>query len=120
MPIPELTARSDCTFKNIMMDATSLFPRGFHAVRTDFLHEGLQVCNPAMSLTRLAAAPVKYYYIDFWLSVHLAPGAPNLVLGTNGEDRQVPELSWDNPYDPFKVDVFILGNAFRKRIFEVS
>ncbi|KAI0369568.1 hypothetical protein BV20DRAFT_1053161 [Pilatotrama ljubarskyi] len=35
---------------------------------------------------------------------------PRLVTGKLGLDRQPPELSDDVPYDPFKLDVFLIGN----------
>ena len=41
------------------------------------------------------------------------------MLGTDGLDSDVPELSSKVPYDAFKVDIFILGNLFRKELFLV-
>jgi len=37
-----------------------------------------------------------------------------LVLGLAGRDREVPELSDEVPYDPFKVDIFTIGNVLRR------
>ena len=34
-------------------------------------------------------------------------------------DKEVPELSATIPYDPFKADIFILGNMFRKTFIQV-
>ena len=33
------------------------------------------------------------------------------ILGIAGRDRDVPELSKNVPYDPFKVDIFTIGNV---------
>ena len=100
-----------------MMDASALYPKGFHPIRTGVLPD---LSGYATSLSRLAAAqPVKYYYIDFGISVHIPHGEPRLVLGTAGLDQEVPELSDSVPYDPFKVDVFILGNVFTQQIYTV-
>lgn len=101
------------------MDASSLYPRGFHPVA--------KVLDP--SGTKLAAARrrrdvqgVKYYFIDFGISTRIekdAQGEDRLVTGIDGQDRDVPELSDYRPYDPFAVDVFILGNVYRKKLLDV-
>lgn len=41
------------------------------------------------------------------------------MTGIFGLDQDVPELSREIPYDPFKVDVFIIGNMFRTLLFNV-
>lgn len=109
---------SDCTTKNLMMDGDTLFPRGFHPVHTNYL-EDTNTRAPVVS--RLAAwPPVKYYYVDFGIAVQIPPHVyPKLALGEDGLDREVPELSNVRPYDPFKVDIFILGNVYRKNIYAV-
>ncbi|PSR73557.1 hypothetical protein PHLCEN_2v10476 [Hermanssonia centrifuga] len=109
-------AHRDCSEKNIMMDATSLFPKGHHPVRAGFLPDA---CTPAPQLSR-AHGRIKYYYVDFGISVRLATDSPRLVTGGYGRDQDVPELSFHVPYDPFKVDIFILGNMFRREIYNVS
>lgn len=106
----------DCSLKNLMMDATPLYPRGFHPVQSDYLPD---VSSRAPHLSR-AEAPVKYYFIDFGISVDIPVDVhPKLATGILGRDRDPPELSSDKPYDPFKLDVFILGNVFRKEFREV-
>lgn len=62
---------------------------------------------------------IRYYLADFGLSVRLPPSQSRLVVGEVGADREVPELSDTTPYDPFKVDVFVLGNVFRRKIHDV-
>ena len=101
-----------------MMDADAMYPEGFHPVslghRPDY--SGL-----ARHISRTAVGGVKYYFIDFGISVHL-PGdlRSKLVTGIDGRDRDPPELSDTQPYDPFKLDIFIIGNMFRREFREVS
>ena len=101
-----------------MMDASSLYPQGFHPVQTKWSPD---TRSRARFISRLAAwPPVKYYYVDFGLSVLIPPEVqPRYVVGGYGLDREVPELSFTQPYDPFRVDIFIIGNVFRKRIYAV-
>ena len=63
--------------------------------------------------------PVRYYYIDFGLSEHFAPGASSLVVGDVGRDAEVPELSSTTPYDGYKADIYALGNFFYKEFVQV-
>lgn len=99
-----------------MMDAFALYPHGFHPVWADSLPDLRGRARPWPRIS----APVKYYYVDFGISVHIPPEVqPKRALGGYGQDQEVPELSFTEPYDPFKVDVFILGNVFRKEICAV-
>lgn len=101
-----------------MMDADALFLQGFHPVNTFMDRETAQKIVPYHPRS---AAPVKYYYIDFGISVHIPLDVyPKLARGGFGRDQDVPELSFVNYYDPFKVDVFIIGNMFRTLLYEVS
>ncbi|KAI0345518.1 hypothetical protein BDW22DRAFT_1324401 [Trametopsis cervina] len=108
-------AHRDCSVQNLMMDANSLFPEGFHPVSL--------ILDP--TATRLAkqkprsSARVKYYYVDFGISVHILPGQPKLALGGAGRDQSVPELSHVVPYDPFLVDIYIIGNMFKTFLHKV-
>ena len=99
-----------------MMDGRPLYPHGHHPVRRNRSIDGLYEAT-ALSRTE---HPVRYYYIDFDLSVRFAEGQPHLVLGDVGREDKVPELSADVPYDPFKVDVFSLGNLYHKEFVLVS
>ena len=99
------------------MDANSLYPKGFHPVMDHYLPDSSDYA-PYIARTQ---ASVKYYYIDFGISVHIPPGSPSkLVTGRLGRDRDPPELASDDPYDPFKLDVFIIGNLFRTEFLEVG
>lgn len=106
----------DCAYKNIMMDASAMFPQGFHPMRELALPD---VSGLAPILHRVDV-PVRYYYIDFGISTRFATNqGPTLVLGTQGLDDEVPELSDTIPYDPFKTDIFIVGNLFRQQFLQV-
>ncbi|KAI0773747.1 kinase-like domain-containing protein [Fomes fomentarius] len=109
-------AHRDCAYKNVMMDATSLFPQSFHPVNDHCLPDRFLTTAPILSR---ATVPVTYHFTDFGISTRFASEDQNrLVTGTDGLDREVPELSDDVSYDPFKVDIFLLGNLFRTYLFE--
>lgn len=98
------------------MDANSLYPRGFHPV---LLRRLPDISSNAPVLSR-AQGTVKYYYVDFGISVCIHFDSENrLVVGTLGRDQDVPELSRTIPYDPFKVDIFIIGNLLLKNFQQV-
>lgn len=107
----------DCAAANVMMDAGPLFPLGFHPVHDTSLPSGHGLSWP-MSRTH---CPVKYYFIDYSISVYIPPDVSlKLAVGIFGRDQEPPELSDHVPYDPFKLDIFILGNMFRKEFYNVS
>ncbi|KAI0041906.1 hypothetical protein FA95DRAFT_1598729 [Auriscalpium vulgare] len=109
-------AHRDCAFKNMGMDAKAMYPDGFHPVDDIWTPTKSGV---AKKLPRLEVG-VKYYFIDYGISSYFPPGAPRtLVTGALGRDQEVPELSDDVPYDPFKVDIFIIGNALRQELHDV-
>ncbi|KAH9003433.1 kinase-like domain-containing protein [Lactarius hatsudake] len=104
-------AHRDCSPKNIMMDATNMYPRGFHPVRGRYLPD-LSAHAPVIPRSDVG---VKYYFVDYGISSYFSPGSQaRLVLGLEGRDQDVPELSDEVPYDPFKVDIFTIGNVFRQ------
>ncbi|OSD01823.1 hypothetical protein PYCCODRAFT_1368635 [Trametes coccinea BRFM310] len=104
-------AHRDCAFPNVMMDASILFPEGCHPVARDFLPD---FSDEAPRLPR-SAGRVTYYLIDFGISSRFSPDdSPRLVLGRDGIDDSVPELSANVPYDPFKTDVYIAGSLLRQ------
>jgi hypothetical protein len=106
----------DCSAPNIMMDATNMYPLGFHPVRDRFLDD---VSTRAPVIPR-SYVEVKYYFVDYGISSYFPPGSQReLVLGTAGRDQDVPELSDEVPYDPFKVDIFTIGNVFHQLFHEV-
>lgn len=98
-----------------------MYPKGFHPVETD---KKPNMRGEAPHHSRFTTPrSVKYYYVDFGISSQFTSDdeeqTSRLVVGTDGLDDEVPELSDVTPYDPFKVDVFILGNYFKRTILRV-
>ncbi|KAH9913059.1 uncharacterized protein B0H18DRAFT_1126589 [Fomitopsis serialis] len=81
-------AHRDCEYKNIMMDASAMYPKGFHPIK-----------EMSSWWARMGTLRLSKIYAE-----------SRAVVGVAGRDQEVPELSEDDPYDPFKVDVFIIGN----------
>lgn len=106
----------DIAIPNIMMDAKTLYPDGHHPVRLGFSPDALYRVSP---LPR-EGNPVRYFYIDFGLSLRFPAGTVPSAIGIIGRDREIPELSDSVPYDPFKVDVFALGNLYAKEFEQVQ
>ncbi|KAK7689873.1 hypothetical protein QCA50_006512 [Cerrena zonata] len=108
-------AHRDCALPNIMMDANAMFPQGFHPLQIYFLPDAKTV---AFYKSR-ANISVRYYYVDFGLSSHFSSDIhPTEVTGIYGRDQDVPELSDNVPYNPFKTDIFIIGNMLRNEFYE--
>ncbi|KAJ3473918.1 hypothetical protein NLI96_g12754 [Meripilus lineatus] len=106
-------AHRDCATMNIMMDAGSMFPNGFHPVHKWCDRSGIET---ATYHTR-SEHPPRYYFTDFGISSYFPPDSNPLVVGRDGRDSEVPELSWTVPYNPFKTDIFIIGNLFKNEFF---
>ncbi|VDB85840.1 unnamed protein product [Peniophora sp. CBMAI 1063] len=104
-------AHRDCSAKNLLVDASSLYPNGHHPTKLDFSPDYSKVVRP---LPR-SKHKVHYYYVDFGISSHIPPGSASaLVTGIFGRNQKVPELSDTVPYDPYKVDVFSMGQVFEQ------
>ena len=110
---------SDCARFNIMMDASPLYPQGSHPQRDYLTVDGTRW---ATVLHRYQAPFPKYFLIDFGISTWFKEDhvGLRLVAGMRCQDRTVPKLYDIFPYDPFKVDIYTLGNLFRIRFLEVS
>lgn len=104
-------AHRDCAWGNIMMDGRRLYPAGWHPQRWEVLPNGksMKSGNPS----RTAAGGVRYYFIDFGISSQ----NQDEVLGVDGQEP-APELSDNVPYNPYKLDVYILGMAYRHFLIE--
>lgn len=107
---------SDCAAANIMMDGSPLYPQGHHPVRLDYTPDGVY---DAPYLSRMDN-PVKYYFIDFGISTQFREGDPPYVLGTKGRDKSVPELSDTVPYNPFLLDIYVLGHLYQQEFLLVG
>jgi len=90
------------------MDASYLYPAGHHPVRRNYTSDALY---DAPRRSRLDC-PVRYYFIDFGISSRFREGDSPYVLGTKGRDKEAPELSSEVPYNPFYLDVFVLGHLY--------
>lgn len=110
----------DCNAENIMMDVTRLFPTPYHPLDTRMKRDW---SGRVSHLTR-TQRPVKYYLIDFGLSVRYAPGAHRppepIVLGG---DRSAPEFRMKDGVlpmecDPFPTDIYYIGNLLRTDFVE--
>lgn len=101
---------------NVMQDATSLFPgERMHPLEPDCTEDLRRELDPRPR----CVANVRYYFIDFGTSSHFAGPGPHLVTGTICRDQAPPELSDSVPYDPFKLDVFLMGNFFLQKYLKV-
>ncbi|OCB89313.1 hypothetical protein A7U60_g3513 [Sanghuangporus baumii] len=90
----------DLSDGNIRMDRRAMYgKKGFHPSDQDVeADDALKLAKPK---TRRALDPRR------------------LVAGNRAQDREVPELSSIVPYDPFAVDIFTLGNVFKRNFLNV-
>ncbi|KAL1689599.1 hypothetical protein GGG16DRAFT_57382 [Schizophyllum commune] len=107
---------------NIMMDASPLFPVPFHPLRQTMRRDFRGTAEAAYTRTE---RPVKYYIIDFGLSIRYdSVDPPPSEIPVLGGDKSVPEFKGDDPskrygglskpYNPFPTDVYCLGNWIRE------
>ena len=101
-----------------MMDGTPLYPNGFHP---SWQEKDPGLLMRARYIHRRDSDGVKYYFIDFGISsVFKDDKEPRLAIGMWGLDQDIPELSWSEKYDPFPVDIRILGNVHKHYFMAVS
>ncbi|KAF8263954.1 kinase-like domain-containing protein [Lactarius quietus] len=105
-------AHRDCTFANIMLDPSDMYPNSFHPVDTkkskDFRRKAKRY-----SRTR---CPTRYLFIDFGHSRLYEPAnGPPLDQPLSGGDKSAPEHQDQKTLcDPFPTDVYYLGNLVRE------
>ena len=100
-----------------MMKADSLYPEGFHP---DWKAMTPDIRGPAKARRRRDAGPMKYYFIDFGISTKFKESDKNhLVSGRKGLDQEVPELHMRDEYDAFALDIFVLGNVYKRVLVDV-
>jgi len=100
------------------MNADTMYPSGFHAVKQDMLPDWK---GKAKHFSRTERPP-KYYLIDFGLSIRFHPDEPTpRARVIRGGDRDYPPELLDQSvkYDPFPTDVFYLGNVIKHEFTEV-
>ncbi|KAF9559496.1 hypothetical protein CPC08DRAFT_637755 [Agrocybe pediades] len=104
-------AHRDFCWGNLMMDSSKVIPKGHH-FRNWFSHTGLLGQRFEYN-TRWKLRPHRYYIIDYGISTRCT-SSDAWILGVCGQDKTVPEMSETVPYNPFKLDVYQLGNVFKK------
>uniref|UniRef100_A0A8H7XN86 Protein kinase domain-containing protein n=1 Tax=Psilocybe cubensis TaxID=181762 RepID=A0A8H7XN86_PSICU len=103
----------DICWGNILMDTSKLIPKGNHFVRWDS-HTG-KLFEKFEWKTRWSVMPIQYYIIDFGISLQcLSKDARG--LGQWGQDRTVPEMLKNEWCNLFMVDIYQLGNVFKRCI----
>ncbi|KAJ7159441.1 hypothetical protein C8R46DRAFT_370641 [Mycena filopes] len=109
-------AHRDLCRGNLLMDASRVIPRGWRFT-VPYTHTGEAVGID--SEPRHSVVPVEYFIIDFGLSTSF-PADTSMddarEVGRYGQDKSVPELSDTIPYNPFKIDIYQLGNVIMKLI----
>ncbi|KAG8957998.1 hypothetical protein FRC03_009554 [Tulasnella sp. 419] len=103
-------AHRDCYAGNVMMDGRALYPKGWHPQQPRRRPDG-----PLLKGTpkRGSVGGVRYYFIDFGISTH----SQDMVTGEAGQ-VQAPELSETVEYNPYRVDIFILGELYKLLILK--
>jgi hypothetical protein len=105
-------AHRDCTWENIMLDPTNMYPESFHPVERDRSKDFRRKAK-VYSRTR---RPTRYLLIDFGLSRQYDPASgPPLDQPLRGGDKSAPEhQDGEIPCNPFPTDVYYLGNLVRE------
>ena len=108
---------SDCTYENIMLDPSGMFPDSFHPADPRKSKDFRQTAK-VYSRTR---RPTRYHLIDFGLSRLYDPAkGPPLDRPLRGGDKSAPEhQDRETPCNPFPTDVYYLGNLVREEYMEV-
>jgi len=111
-------AHRDATRMNFMLDATPMYPEGFHP------HVAYQDRRPnfndkAKHYSRTQRPPM-YYWIDFGLSSQYeSMSPPPREDRIWGGDRSVPEFQGnEGPHNPFPTDVYYVGNLIKVNFVE--
>jgi len=101
-------AHRDCTVNNIMFDPSAMYPEGYHPVQ---LNRSLNFQGKAKQYSRTERPP-RYYLIDFGLSRRYS-SRDALDQPLKGGDKSAPEHKSREPCNPFRTDVYYLGNLVR-------
>jgi hypothetical protein len=118
-----------------MMDANELIPGGFYPRRIDRSPDLSQRIKPLRR--RELKQPVRYYFIDFSISSWFRDSKSvdsdtnvwrrpadrklrRLVWGEFCQDPRAQDVYTTEPYDPFLLDICILGDLFLAAFIEVS
>jgi len=109
-------AHKDVDRRNIHMDCTRMFPKGWHFVNSLYYHPGDTLKSKAVVriapwIPRCLALP-NYLYLDFGRTICFGPDEPCLQFGKYGTAFP-PEMHANSVIDPYKVDVYCLGIAIQ-------
>ncbi|KAH9850490.1 kinase-like domain-containing protein [Lenzites betulinus] len=110
-------AHRDAQVVNIMYDPRPMYPRMFHPLVT---YRTRDWKGSAKHSTR-TAHPVRYYFIDFGISVKFNPDeGPPRAHPIRGGDKTAPEIvNWNGELlDPFPTDIYYLGNMLRTYVLQ--
>jgi hypothetical protein len=91
-----------------MFDPSAMYPEGYHPVQ---LNRSLNFQGKAKRYSRTERPP-RYYLIDFGLSRRYS-SRDVLDQPLRGGDRSAPEHKSREPCNPFRTDVYYLGNLVR-------
>ncbi|KAF8596727.1 kinase-like protein [Ceratobasidium sp. AG-I] len=104
-------AHCDIASPNVMMDGTPLYDESFHPF---YQNRTLDGKRPLYAKYLRSQRPVRYFYIDFGYAKWFRdPNEPRMVVGFRARE-QTPEQITEEPYDPFKADIFQLGAIIRR------
>ena len=118
MEMPYRESYRDLCLGNILLDAPQMFPDGFHPALQSLAPDILTSVKPRR---RRFVKGLKYRFIDFGSSLaYPSSERRERVWGMACQDRTVPEHQKVALYDPFKVDLYTLGNVFKRTFVEVS
>ncbi|KZT41065.1 kinase-like protein [Sistotremastrum suecicum HHB10207 ss-3] len=116
-------AHLDISKANAMMDpGPNLFPKGYHPAGPSFYTSSrhpLKLFGPTPHTSR-TISPVTYYYIDFGESVwYPIDDMREYITGPVGHSVDAPEFKTKKPFDPFKLDIWALGDMFLTDLVKV-
>lgn len=104
---------------NVMMDPKPVLPDLFHFAADYRTRDYRGYVHPYSRTAR----PVKYYWTDFGLARRYNPDDVNpLEVPIFGGDKSVPEFKRDPhaPRDPFRTDVYYVGNLIKEDFLQVG
>lgn len=94
------------------MDASKMYPEGFHPIQRDVLPDYSRIVKP---IPRSEAVP-KYYYTGFDVSVLISSDA---IKVDPAKPQATPEVTPPPELAAFKVDISAMGTLLEKEFFEV-
>ncbi|KAH9046363.1 hypothetical protein EDB83DRAFT_2404785 [Lactarius deliciosus] len=103
-------AHRDCTVNNIMFDPSNMYPKGYHISQ---INRSRDLKGRAKRHTRTDRPP-RYYLINFGLSRKYS-SREVVDEPLRGGDETTPEHSLGGRCNPFRTDIYNLGNVVREQ-----